>query len=59
VGDEIATGQTVALLEVMKTFNRLAYGGDGLPERARVKAVLVRDEADVEAGAPILELEPL
>ncbi|HWB75464.1 MAG TPA: biotin/lipoyl-containing protein [Nannocystaceae bacterium] len=57
VGDEITVGQTVALLEVMKTFNRLAYGGEGLPERARVKAVLVRDEADVEAGAPILELE--
>ena len=59
VGDEIAFGQTVALLEVMKTFNRLAYGGEGLPERARVRAVLVRDEADVDAGAPILELEPL
>jgi acetyl-CoA carboxylase biotin carboxyl carrier protein len=56
-GDEITTGQTVALLEVMKTFNRLAYGGADLPERARVRAVLVRDEADVEAGTPILELE--
>jgi len=59
VGDEIATGHTVALLEVMKTFNRLTYGGAGLPARARVRAVLVRDEDDVEAGAPILELEPL
>jgi len=57
VGDEIATGHTVALLEVMKTFNRLTYGGAGLPERARVRAVLVKDEDDVEAGAPILELE--
>ncbi|MBC8072185.1 MAG: hypothetical protein IAG13_27945, partial [Deltaproteobacteria bacterium] len=59
VGDEITSGQTVALLEVMKTFNRLSYGGAGLPERARVRAVLVRDEDDVEAGAAILELEPL
>jgi acetyl-CoA carboxylase biotin carboxyl carrier protein len=59
VGDEIATGHTVALLEVMKTFNRLSYGGAGLPERARVRAVLVRDEDDVEAGAAILELEPI
>ena len=58
-GDEITTGQSVALLEVMKTFNRLAYGGPGLPDRARVRAVLVRDEADVEAGTPILELEPV
>jgi acetyl-CoA carboxylase biotin carboxyl carrier protein len=58
-GDEISTGQTVALLEVMKTFNRLGYGGADLPERARVRAVLVRDEADVEAGTAILELEPV
>lgn len=58
-GDEIATGQTIALLEVMKTFNRLTYGGVGLPERARVRAVLVRDEADVDSGTAILELEPV
>ena len=59
VGDEIATGQTVALLEVMKTFNRLTYGGEGLPDRARVKAVLPANEDDVEQGAPILDLEPV
>jgi len=59
VGDEIATGQTIALLEVMKTFNRLTYGGAGLPDRARVRAVLVRDEADVDSGTAILELEPV
>lgn len=59
VGDIVTRGQTIALLEVMKTFNRLAYGGAGLPERVRVKAVLVRDEDDVQAGTPILELEPI
>lgn len=58
VGDVIETGHTVALLEVMKTFNRIAYGGAGLPERARVIALLAKDEDDVEAGAPLLELEP-
>ena len=58
-GDEVGPGQTIALLEVMKTFNRLTYGGAALPERARVLALLVRDEDDVDAGTPILELEPL
>jgi acetyl-CoA carboxylase biotin carboxyl carrier protein len=43
---------------VMKTFNRLTYGGPGLPDRAKVRAVLVRDEADVDSGTAILELEP-
>jgi acetyl-CoA carboxylase biotin carboxyl carrier protein len=59
LGSEVGPGQTIALLEVMKTFNRLTYGGAGLPERARVVAVLARDEDDVDAGTPILELEPL
>jgi acetyl-CoA carboxylase biotin carboxyl carrier protein len=56
-GDEVAAGQTVGLLEVMKTFNRLIYGGEGLPERARIKAVVPGDESDLEQGDPILELE--
>lgn len=57
VGDEIKTGQTVALLEVMKTFNRITYGGAGMPDRARVKSIVPADEADLDAGDPILELE--
>lgn len=56
-GDEISVGQTVCLLEVMKTFNRVTYGGKGLPERARVKAVVPADEADLAAGDVILVLE--
>ncbi len=59
VGAEITRGQTIGLLEVMKTFNRLTYGGSGLPERARVIAILAKDEDDVEAGTALLELAPL
>lgn len=57
VGQEIATGQTVCLLEVMKTFNRITYGGEGLPARAKVKAVTAEDGADLDAGDVILVLE--
>ncbi len=58
VGDEVGPGTTVCLLEVMKTFNRVVYGGDGLPERARVIAVVPEDESDLDAGDIILQLEP-
>jgi acetyl-CoA carboxylase biotin carboxyl carrier protein len=61
-GQEVSTGDVVGLLEVMKTFNRLAYeagGAAGLPERARVVRVVPEDGADLDAGDPILELEPL
>lgn len=52
-GDELATGATVCLLEVMKTFHRVHYPG----ERVKVLAVLVKDGDDVNAGDPLLSLK--
>ncbi|MBL9012811.1 MAG: hypothetical protein JNL83_01465, partial [Myxococcales bacterium] len=57
--DELAPGATVCLLEVMKTFHRVTYGGAGVPERARVREVLVADGADVTQGDPLLALDAL
>ena len=56
-GGELAPGATICLLEVMKTFHRVTYGGAGLPERARVREVLVGDGDDVNAGDPLLALD--
>ncbi len=58
-GDELGPGQTICLLEVMKTFNRITYGGGGQPPRARVVRVVPADGDDLAAGDPILELEPI
>jgi acetyl-CoA carboxylase biotin carboxyl carrier protein len=58
VGGTLSDGQPVGLLEVMKTFHRVSYGGDGLPSPAKVKAILVEDGADIETGDAILEVEP-
>jgi acetyl-CoA carboxylase biotin carboxyl carrier protein len=44
------------LLEVMKTFHRVTYGGPGLPDTARVVRVLIADGDDVNAGDPLLAL---
>lgn len=57
VGAELDEGQTICMLEVMKTFHRVTYGGAGLPARARVLAIVVDDEADVTMGQAILQLE--
>ena len=54
-GTELQTGTTICLLEVMKTFNRVSYAG----APARVRALLVADGADVNAGEPLLSLEAL
>jgi acetyl-CoA carboxylase biotin carboxyl carrier protein len=56
-GAELATGATVCLLEVMKTFHRVTYGGADVPPRAKVRDVLVADGADVNQGDPLLALD--
>jgi acetyl-CoA carboxylase biotin carboxyl carrier protein len=56
-GGELAPGATICLLEVMKTFHRVTYGGAGLPERALVREVLIADGDDVSAGDPLLALD--
>jgi acetyl-CoA carboxylase biotin carboxyl carrier protein len=56
-GTQLAHGATICLLEVMKTFHRVTYGGTGLPDTARVRSVLVRDGDDVNAGDPLLALD--
>ena len=56
-GDTVNQGQTIGLLEVMKTFNRLTYGGDGLPSEATIARVVPVDGDDVTRGDVILELK--
>ncbi len=56
VGDTVQRGQTIGLLEVMKTFNRLVYQGDALPERAKVEQVVPSEGGDVVRGDAILVL---
>ena len=56
VGDRVHPGQTVGLLEVMKSFHRVT-ASDDLPPTARVTAIVVTDDADVDAGAVLVRLE--
>lgn len=58
-GLALAHGSPLGLIEVMKTFTQVVYrSGAGLPERARIRRVLVADGGEVEEGAPIVEIEP-
>jgi len=50
VGDSIVAGQSIGLIEVMKTFNQIHYGGPGLPDSATVLEVRVDDGTEVHAG---------
>ncbi len=54
VGDRIRSGQPVGLVEVMKTFNQIQYGGPGLPDEVEVVEVRCHDGSEVSAGQVLM-----
>ena len=52
IGDAVTEGQTILLIEAMKTMNQIAA-----PRAGRVKRILVADAQPVEFGAPLFILE--
>jgi biotin carboxyl carrier protein len=54
MGAAISIGQPIALIEAMKTFNRVESDISGI-----VRAILVGNGAEVYAGEPLIYLEPL
>jgi len=53
-GDRVRAGEPVGLVEVMKTFNQIVYGGAGLPETAEVVEVRRADGDEIVAGEILL-----
>ena len=53
-GQRVKAGQTVGLIEVMKTFNPIVYGGEGVPDDGEIVEVLVPDGSEVRAGQPLV-----
>jgi acetyl-CoA carboxylase biotin carboxyl carrier protein len=51
-GDSVSAGDTVGLIEVMKSFHEVKADDDGTVSR-----FLVEDEEAVDAGQDVLELE--
>lgn len=49
-GERVRTGSPLGLIEVMKTFSQIVYGGPGLPDDAEVVEVRAGDAAEVRAG---------
>ena len=57
-GAEVAAGDTLGLIEVMKTFSQVVYRDEGnLPAHAKFVRYLVDDGAEVDEGQPLLEVE--
>jgi acetyl-CoA carboxylase biotin carboxyl carrier protein len=52
IGDSVTEGQTILIIEAMKTMNQIPA-----PRAGRVKRILVEDGSPVEFGAPLIILE--
>ena len=52
VGDAVSEGQTLLIVEAMKTMNQIPA-----PKSGTVKRVLIEDGAPVEFGAPLMIIE--
>lgn len=52
VGDKVTEGQTLLIIEAMKTMNQIPA-----PHSGTVKRVLVEDGAPIEFGAPLMIVE--
>ena len=56
VGDVIRRGQTVCLLEIMKSFHSVVFDGDNLPAEAIIATIVPAVGDDVQAGDVIFIL---
>lgn len=59
VGDRVTVGRPVGLIEVMKTFNPIAYGGAGFPDEAEVIEIVASDAQEVRAGQALVVVKTL
>jgi biotin carboxyl carrier protein len=57
-GSPVSQGTVLGLVEVMKCFNQIAYGGPGLPESGEVVRILAEDTSEVEFGQPLFWIKP-
>jgi acetyl-CoA carboxylase biotin carboxyl carrier protein len=57
-GQVIEEGTTLALVEVMKCFSAITYGGTGLPSRAEVVEVRADDSAEVQSEQILFVVKP-
>ena len=52
VGDKVTEGQTLLIIEAMKTMNQIPA-----PHGGTVKRIVVEDASPVEFGAPLMIIE--
>jgi biotin carboxyl carrier protein len=58
VGSHVAAGSLLGLVEIMKCFHHITYGGPGLPEQGEITKILAEDASEVRFGQPLFRVKP-
>jgi len=58
VGASVTAGTTLGLVEIMKCFHQITYGGTGLPEHGEIVKIFCDDAAEVQFGQPLFHIKP-
>lgn len=58
VGAAVSSGTVLGLVEVMKCFNPITYGGPGLPPSGEVARILAEDATEVRFGQELFWIRP-
>ncbi|MGD2109690.1 MAG: hypothetical protein PVI86_09890 [Phycisphaerae bacterium] len=58
VGATVSSGTTLGLVEIMKCFHQITYGGTGLPETGEIVRILAEDAGEVQFGQPLFSVKP-
>ncbi len=57
-GAAVTGGTVLGLIEVMKSFNQITYGGPDLPENGTVTKILASDASEVAYGQTLFLVKP-
>ena len=58
VGTSVTSGTMLGLVEIMKCFHQITYGGLGLPSKGTIAKVLAEDASEVRFGQPLFHIKP-
>lgn len=59
VGSSVSSGTVLGLVEIMKCFNQITYGGADLPETGEIVEVLAEDASEVQFGQTLFLIKPV
>ena len=59
VGSKVSTGGMLGLVEIMKCFHQITYGGVDLPENGPVVKIFAEDAAELSFGQALFHIKPV